>query len=150
MDLERMRAQDATTEMLRFASENAERISWLDQDVLNVVFAKRWHALHPRWNTMNSFWNWTEWANAVFGETAVSEAKASPAVLHFEGPSVCKPWHYLSTHPLRWSYRKTLRRTPWGETPLSDRTMLTRLIGLLPERWRVRAYINVRGQQALE
>ena len=149
MDLERMRSEDASSMLVRFAYDNIDRISWLDQDALNALFAGRWHALHPRWNTMNSFWNWRPWAVDTFGGRSVDEATLSPGILHFEGPSVCKPWHYVSAHPWRALYRQTLERTPWASTPLVDRTPLTRLLGLLPARWRIDAYVKIRGAQAL-
>jgi hypothetical protein len=89
---------------------------------------------------MNSLWMWNDLARDVFGEDIVTEAKRNPAVLHFEGPSLCKPWHYLCDHPWRERYRATLARTPWAATPLTDRTIVTRLIGTLPRRQRAGAY----------
>lgn len=140
LDLERLRAEDASTALLTFASQNASRISWLDQDTLNVVFAERWLPLHPRWNAMNSLWTWKGWAEDVFGAQAVDEATTNPGILHFEGPAMRKPWHYLSDHDWRREYRATLERTPWAGTPLDDDTLAVRIIGRLPEQRRIPAY----------
>ena len=140
LDLERMRSEGASEALLRFASENASRISWLDQDTLNVVFAGRWLPLHPRWNAMNSLWTWRDWAEEVFGDDAVRDATTSPGILHFEGPAMCKPWHYLSDHTWRREYRETLARTPWAGTPLDDDTLAVRLIARLPPQRRIPAY----------
>jgi lipopolysaccharide biosynthesis glycosyltransferase len=92
---------------------------------------------------MNSLWNWTDWAREVFGAEQVHEATTRPVVLHFEGPSVNKPWHYLSFHPWRHDYRKTLARTPWADTPIEGRTTAARFISLLPKKWRHRAYFEL-------
>jgi hypothetical protein len=89
---------------------------------------------------MNSLWEWSDWARDVFGEQTLREAIERPAIVHFEGPSVCKPWHYLCNHAWRDRYRLTLARTPWAVTPLEDQTFSTRLIGRLPTRWRMPAY----------
>ncbi len=140
LDLEKLRAEGAVPKLLEFASENASKISWLDQDTLNVVFAGRWKRLHPRWNAMNSLWTWTEWANDLFGLDVVNEAVSRPAILHFEGPAMSKPWHYLSTHPWRDTYRATLARTPWADTPLDEDTVANHLISLLPKNLWIPAY----------
>jgi lipopolysaccharide biosynthesis glycosyltransferase len=140
MDLDAMRREDATSAMLLFAEGARDRIRWLDQDTLNVVFENRWRPLHPRWNAMNSLWTWEGWAVETFGAEAVNEARTDPGILHFEGPALCKPWHYLSTHPWREAYRATLRRTPWSGTPLEDRTWSTRALRTLPRGLRTPAY----------
>lgn len=140
MDLDAMRKEEATAAMLRFASAVASRIRWLDQDTLNFIFKDRWLALHPRWNAMNSLWTWNDWAREIFDDDVLREAMAHPAVLHFEGPAFCKPWHYLSSHEWRDIYRQTLERTPWKHTPLEEKNLLTRVIRRLPRRWHADAY----------
>ena len=45
-----------------------------------------------------------EMADDVFGAAAVAEARRSPALVHFEGFKIDKPWHYLSKHPYRKAY----------------------------------------------
>lgn len=131
-DLDRMRNEGATAALVDFARRHAHDLLWPDQDALNAVFNRRWRPLHPRWNAQNSLWSWQPWAVEVFGAGPVDEAMTDPAVRHFEGPSVAKPWHYLSPVPHRDAYRTTLARTPWGDEPLRDRTVITRLIAHLP------------------
>jgi lipopolysaccharide biosynthesis glycosyltransferase len=145
MDLNVMRREGSSSALVSFAAENAQRLRWPDQDALNVVFAGRWHALHPRYNAMNSLWTWTERADEVFGPDVVREAIAHPAILHFEGPIVCKPWHYLCPHPWRGRYRQALAATPWADTPLEDRTPATRAISLLPPAWQLPVYWRLVG-----
>jgi lipopolysaccharide biosynthesis glycosyltransferase len=142
-DLEQVRANG----LLKRAADVGRQVGqslWPDQDALNVAFAGRWSALHPRWNCMNSLRLWRPWAEEVFGSRAVEEALTSPAVVHFEGPSVHKPWHYLSWHPLTDQYRATLGRTPWPHTPLQGGSLSNRIIGRLPARWRLSAYTYAR------
>ncbi|MEY2423398.1 MAG: hypothetical protein QOI95_3465 [Acidimicrobiaceae bacterium] len=140
VDLELWREQHLASSVMDYAVGHPNN-PWFDQDALNVVFNGRWHRLHPRWNAMNSLWTWPEWANRVYGDEAL-DARDDPAILHFEGPALCKPWHYLSNHPFRDSYWDTVRRTPWGSATLEGRTVANWLIARLPrERWEA-AYLQ--------
>ena len=142
-DLDHMRREGSTDQLVKFALDHRAELLWPDQDALNVVFSGRWHSLHPRWNAQNNLWSWRDWAIDVFGPRLVDEAVAAPAIRHFEGPSVAKPWHYLCPVPHRDVYLETLARTPWAGEPLEGRTVLTRLIAQLPRRWRLDVYRGV-------
>lgn len=140
LDLEQVRRDDLMGRAGAVASERGGQSLWPDQDALNVAFSRRWRAVHPRWNCMNSLRVWRLWADEAFGADVVAEALAEPAIVHFEGPALSKPWHYLSDDPRRDEYRAALARTPWANLPLADRTVLTRLIGRLPMQWRRPAF----------
>lgn len=143
MDLESMRREGIWRSLLRLIFERGDELVWPDQDALNILFADRWLSLHPRWNAMNSLWTWPVWSRELFGERLLREAKADPAILHFEGPILNKPWHYLCPHPAAADYRETLSRTPWAGVPLVDRTIATRLIALTPESCWTPSYIGL-------
>jgi O-methyltransferase len=121
-----------------------DRLTWPDQDVLNVLFAGSWTPLHPRYNLQTSCYEWLDLAVAVHGEDVVRAAHAQPAVVHFEGPAVCKPWSALCTHPLRAQYLEVLRRTPWPDAATEvDRLALA--TGRLPAGARRRALRQLAG-----
>jgi lipopolysaccharide biosynthesis glycosyltransferase len=147
MDLARMRAEHTLEAVLAFVGSRAE-LPWYDQDALNVVFAERWQPLPPRWNAQNSLWYWDEWASDVFGERAVEEAVTNPAIVHFEGPAIVKPWHYLSEHPYTREYLRALATTPWCRTRLLERTRATRVIRRLPRQYRHAAYERLEALRA--
>ena len=150
MDLAALRAGDAVRHLTEFAAANAARLSWFDQDALNVTFAGSWLALHPRWNAQNSLWSWGEWAAELFGSEEWAEATSRPAIVHFEGPAVCKPWHVLADHPVRDRYLRTLASTPWAQVPLEGRTALNRAIARLPADRRIPTYLaSLRARAAL-
>jgi len=79
----------------------------------------------------------------VFGAAAVEEARTRPAIRHFEGPSLNKPWHYLGDAAMQDAYMAFRRRTPWPEVDMEDRTPATRLIRRLPEQRRTPAYLRL-------
>ena len=142
IDLEAMRGERSWERISEFVRGMSEPLTWFDQDALNVVFAEQWKPLEPGWNAQNSFWGWKDWATEVFGPETLAGAVDDPAILHFEGPSLCKPWHYLCPHPYRERYLATLAETPWYGHPLDERTVATRLIRRLPPDRRIPAYLK--------
>lgn len=142
-DLAQWRTDRVGEALSRFVNGHAAPLPWFDQDALNVVFVGRWHALHPRWNAMNSLWTWEDLAFEVLGASDVRKARSDPAVLHFEGPNFCKPWHQMSDHPWRQRYRDAFALTPWAGRGLEDRTVATRLIPLLPASQQFDAYFRL-------
>jgi lipopolysaccharide biosynthesis glycosyltransferase len=148
MNLAAMRAENSIGRVAEFVAKRGDELPWFDQDALNVIAQGRWLSLHPRWNTQNSFWLWRDWAREVHGADRITEATQDPAILHFEGPSVCKPWHYLSRHPFRQRYLEELSETPWNGQPLMERTISNRVISHLPARAQLPAYGWVHRSQA--
>ena len=120
MNLDLMRRDGCTDALLAYATAH-EQLLWRDQDALNVVLGHRRLPLHPRWNCMNSVLLFP-WSAEVFGTEAVSEARARPAIRHFEGPSVNKPWHYLCALEHRDLYFRHRRQTPWPRARIEGRT----------------------------
>jgi lipopolysaccharide biosynthesis glycosyltransferase len=129
MNLEEMRRAGCQRALIDYATANAERLFWRDQDALNVVLGGRRLELHPRWNCMNAFLALPNAAD-VLGAERLEEARRDPAIRHFEGPGDNKPWHLLCRWPGRELYRDHRRATPWprvwpeGVTP---RNVLRRL-----------------------
>ncbi len=128
MNLDLMRRDHCTPAIRRYAIEHRSQLVWPDQDALNVVLGSRRLGLHPRWNCMNSILQFPG-AVDVFTPAEIEEAHRRPAIRHFEGPSVNKPWHVLCETRDKESYRRHRRQTPWprylpdGITP---RTILVR------------------------
>jgi lipopolysaccharide biosynthesis glycosyltransferase len=112
MNLELLRKEEKTKTLRDFAVENAGSLPWYDQDTLNLVLGERRVHLHPRWNLMHSVLRFKS-AIDVFGEEDVREARANPAIRHFEGPGPNKPWHALADEADRALYRAHRQNTPW-------------------------------------
>ncbi len=120
VDLDRMRTDGMADAVLDYARANAPNLLWRDQDALNVVMGEGRVALHPRWNCMNSVMEFEE-ASRVFGPEAVEDARRRPAIRHFEGPSINKPWHRLADPPSQRLYRAYRRETPWPRVAVRGR-----------------------------
>jgi lipopolysaccharide biosynthesis glycosyltransferase len=130
-NLAAMRADGCTDRIVAYARNQTLR--WPDQDALNVVLGARCRSLAPRWNCMNSVFLLPE-AEALFGADAARLARDNPAIVHFEGPVLAKPWHYLSKHPYRWAYASHRAATPWPDIALTGRTWGNRLLKPLSAR----------------
>jgi lipopolysaccharide biosynthesis glycosyltransferase len=131
MNLELMRADDCIEQLRECARSRAGELEWPDQDALNLVLGARRVPLHPRWNAMNSLGFPS--APEVFGRPALDEAREHPAIRHFEGPALNKPWHYLYEGEDRELYLEHRRGTPWPDFTPEGRTLRNRF-----ERWRGR------------
>lgn len=125
MDLAAMRSEASTAALLDYARKAGDDLIWPDQDAYNVVLGGRRLALHPRWNCMNSIMEF-EASVAVFGRPAVAEARANPALRHFEGPGPNKPWHYMCERALREHYLAHRRQTPWPRVRFEGATLANR------------------------
>ncbi len=121
MNLELMRHDDCTAQLRECARSRADELEWPDQDALNLVLGARRFPLHPRWNRMNSL-DFPSSAE-VYGSEAVREARERPAIRHFEGPALNKPWHYLCAAEDRELYLEHRRRTPWPQFSPEGRTV---------------------------
>lgn len=131
INLDAWRQERYSERTLALAGAADSRLTWPDQDALNVVLADRWIALHPRWNCQNSLFYYAR-AAEVFGKGPVREATTSPGILHFEGGLMAKPWHYLCRHPYRGAYFDSRRATPWPQVAIDGASAFHRLIRPLP------------------
>jgi lipopolysaccharide biosynthesis glycosyltransferase len=125
MDLATMRRDGWATALFDYAKAAGEELIWPDQDTYNVVLGAHRLALHPRWNCMNSVMH-LEASVEVFGTEAVAEARAKPAIRHFEGPGPNKPWHYMCDWTLRDAYLVHRRQTPWPHVRWEEATIANR------------------------
>lgn len=131
LNLDAMRAGNCTQRITSFARE--QHLLWPDQDALNVVLGPKCVRLGPRWNCMNSLYLFPQ-ARDVFGADEVRAACDDPAIVHFEGPALAKPWHYLSKHPYRRAYAEHRAATPWPEYAIEGRSWKHRILKPLPTR----------------
>ncbi len=135
LNLEAIRRDDCQRDLLALAQSGDERLVFPDQDALNLVLGRRMRELHPRWNAMNSLLVFP-WAADVFSPEMLEETRDRPAIRHFEGPGVSKPWHFLYAFPHRDAYLEHRRATPWPRV---------RLEGFTPRNALVRIDRRLRG-----
>jgi lipopolysaccharide biosynthesis glycosyltransferase len=119
MDLLRMRAERFAERTLEFVRRPGRpQLRFADQDAMNAVFAGRWTDLDPKWNCMSSmvqpFLLDATWEDDAHHDGFVLERAArSPAIVHFEGLAVMRPWNRRCFNPFADLYRGYRARTPW-------------------------------------
>jgi len=136
LNLDALRRDDMPRRLAAYGRDTSRRLKWPDQDALNALLAEGRLALHPRWNCQNSLFYYP-WAREAFGGDVVDEAVRDPAILHFEGGGIVKPWHYLSRHPYRAAYLRHRRRSRWPTVRPEGRTVFNRFLRPLPTRWTI-------------
>ena len=137
IDLKCWRRENILASGLEFARTHPERIKHWDQDVLNALLETRWHRLDWRWNALPHLWMQSMYADPATPLGQQAEAvRARPAVIHFAGSGIAKPWHHRCSHPWRLRYRDLLQQTPWAGLPLEDApdASLVRSLGTLRSR----------------
>lgn len=130
LNLDRMRADGATEAILDCARTRS--LVWPDQDALNLVLGPKRVRLDPRWNCMNVLFYGGP--PSTYDAEVARAAADRPAILHFEGPQMAKPWHYLNRHPRRADYLNHRAATPWPEIGFEGRTLANRALRPLPTR----------------
>jgi len=141
LNLSEMREGEFAERVREAVQTSAGPLEWPDQDALNLVSRDRWHAVHPRWNSMNSLRTRPSLADELFGARSLAEAVRDPTIRHFEGPEWGKPWHVLHERDGRRLYRRYREATPWPSYPLEGggvRNHLRRLMRDARGRSRVR------------
>jgi poly(ribitol-phosphate) beta-N-acetylglucosaminyltransferase len=111
--------ESSTLEAFTYGLNHPERLLFPDQDSVNAVLWERRLKLHPRWNYQLLFHRF-EFRTPELTDEIVAEARANPAIRHFEGPGHSKPWHPESDpadRALYWAHRE---RTPWRAAAASS------------------------------
>lgn len=140
MDLRRMREERFcrwVTDVARAQAEqwaDSRHFRLPDQDALNFVCSGRWVELHPKWNCLAMRFLSRRMEDSMDSALTVSEAVASPAILHFEGSGFAKPWNYRCVHPLRHLYLMYRKSTPWPLETLEGAHLAARILRPLPPR----------------
>lgn len=113
---------------LEFINSQFERILWWDQDVLNYLLYDRWLPIDPTWNAQGDIFQARFASLPEFNSVAYKNALKDPAIVHFSGSGICKPWHYYCSHPFRHEFEQYLRLTPWSQIePIGRPNLLKRI-----------------------
>ncbi|KPK97167.1 MAG: hypothetical protein AMJ95_10500 [Omnitrophica WOR_2 bacterium SM23_72] len=122
IDLDKWRRKDIISEGLKFAKGTQAVLKHCDQDILNHFFEGQWLHLDMRWNASPHLWGLCDIPAEEAAEFKAqnTEARDNPAVIHFAGLGIAKPWNYKCKHPWKNSYLKLKKQTPWAGVPLES------------------------------
>jgi len=95
-------------EMLR-DPEVVQRITHLDQDVLNMLLVGKARFINKKFNTQFSI-------NYELKVNTVNPVNSDTVFIHYIGPT--KPWHNWGIYPVAESFLNAKRSSPWSEVDL--------------------------------
>lgn len=98
-NIEKIREEYNQNVFFDYMEKNKDKITWLDQDVLNVIFCDSTKILNSKIYN-NHFFNSTR-----FTKKQLNEIKKETVILHYIGD--IKPWQIQCSNPLASYYRKT-------------------------------------------
>ena len=102
IDVKTWREEGISSKLIELADEYMNKISWWDQDILNMYFYDKWHVLPKKYN-------------ALLLEKKLPEM---PVIIHYGGPH--KPWLYVQDHPYKSQYWKYIKLTPFKDATYPD------------------------------
>lgn len=107
MNLDRMRHQHQTENLIEFTNKNPHKLVYFDQDAINIVLEDEIKYLDLTWNLQYYMPD----TIVDYEEDKWKKAINSPQIIHFIG--CVKPWHKKSNRPFTKEYYKYLKLTPY-------------------------------------
>jgi lipopolysaccharide biosynthesis glycosyltransferase len=109
LNLRKWREDNTLYSLQKFISENNEKLLYFEQDALNAIMYKKWLNIDVKWNMQPTFFR--KDGKESSNNSSLRHAIEKPYIIHYTG--IRKPWHYITSHPLRNNYYKYLEFTPW-------------------------------------
>ncbi len=97
VDMDLWRKNNVEEKLLHLISEHASKLSYHDQDALNLVLLGDCKELPPKYN--------------LLAATTDSIPASDPLIVHYVGGG--KPWYFLSALPYQSKYIYYINKTPW-------------------------------------
>jgi lipopolysaccharide biosynthesis glycosyltransferase len=103
-----------------------------DQDLLNLALNNKVSLIDPKWNMIPSRSNkYVIKYIAIITRLRLENAFMLNAIIHFAASK--KPWHYLSSHPLKFLWWKHLRRTEFSNFVPEDKNLFNFFYKICPK-----------------
>ncbi|WP_078545756.1 glycosyltransferase family 8 protein [Litchfieldia alkalitelluris] len=120
INLRKWREESIEIEFIKFIRHFNGNVFHHDQGTINGVLREKMLVLHPKYNSMTTFYTMTrkhimKYYNlgTYYSENELQEAKISPIFIHFTPAFVNRPWIKGNKHPLKTLYKFHLEKTPW-------------------------------------
>ena len=108
MNLQAMRKNNLTKELMNFSRLNANKLLAADQDVFNIVMNSKVKKLDPTWNVGSYIFYAKNHTYCQLNQTKFKELKNNPGIIHFDG---AKPWSFGHLHLYKKKYFQILDQT---------------------------------------
>jgi len=114
INLRKWREEAISNALIEFIAKNPEKLTFHDQDALNIYFENNWVELSKIWNVPSYFYDPVDYS--MYFECGIEsylECIVRPKIVHFTGS--LKPWYSQSIHPYKYEYFQYLKQTEWKE-----------------------------------
>lgn len=126
INLAQWRKQHVEQQFIKFIDSYNGEVFHHDQGVINGVLHKKLLLLHPKYNTMTTYFTMSRdqmmqyyGLKRYYSEAEIAEAVSNPVFVHYTPAFVNRPWVKGCKHPLASGYKSYLEMTPWKGTDLT-------------------------------
>lgn len=108
LDLNQLRQSNLLKNSIEYLKKHRAKIIYQDQDILNGLFNAQYKDLPLKWNVNSYMYIKTDRLH-TYTDHDKKITKNNPAIIHFTGGSLLKPWIQEMLHPLSdeyWNYYK--------------------------------------------
>ncbi|EMB4324134.1 lipopolysaccharide 3-alpha-galactosyltransferase [Pluralibacter gergoviae] len=111
IDIRRWQSEHVSGKAMEMLSDSAitRRLSYMDQDILNMILLGKVRFLDGKYNTQFSL-------NYELKPRFVSPITAETVLIHYVGPT--KPWHAWACYPSAQPFMAAKAASPWQAVPL--------------------------------
>ena len=144
MNLDYWRNNDIRNKLLSFIAEKGSKLTYLDQDAINVILQNERIQLQVKYNVTPYYFhkNLDNYPKEMHEE--IYEARLAPFVFHFLGP--IKPWSLGCYLPGKELFKKYQKASGWWHRTVQKHVLKRILYTLFPIRmkngWENKTYIK--------
>ena len=103
IDLEKMREMNFKKIFYKWMNEFIEKLTFHDQDILNIILENKWKSLQPKFNALPFLRTTNNYKILWYTKKEFYEAKNYPVIIHYASK---KPWNNTCSHPLEYLYHQ--------------------------------------------
>lgn len=125
INLKKWREDNIQQKFIEFINYYSGNVFHHDQGVINGVLRDKILVLHPKYNSMTTFYTMTMEnmmkyykMDKYYSEKEIIEAKNNGVFIHYTPVFVNRPWIKGCKHPLNYVYKQYLDKTPWKDAPM--------------------------------
>lgn len=125
INMKAWRTENLENKFLSFLIKNGGNVYHHDQGILNAVCSNRKIIIHPKFNVMTSFFDFSVKQiqslykiAPYYSQQEIDEAKVNPVYIHFTPSISNRPWSLNCAHPLKDLYLMNKNETPWKSSSL--------------------------------
>lgn len=148
INLKKWREDNIEQKFMDYIVEKKAKIQYLDQGIINAVISKQALVLHPKYNTMSVFFDFSSLKELLkfrktkhyYSEEDFLQAKNEPVIIHYTGSfASIRPWYKNATHSKTEEWRKYKKLSPWADSPLwtdnrsSFKKCMAKIYSVLPK-----------------